>query len=111
MLENFCSDIIQTMKCFSLESFNLSCQAEHIKINSRLNFNPGLVLIAFRTTRPWSYISICTGPLKAGRGEGGLGRLQPPPPNNLLKFFCNILLKMQKSVRYCPGFEHDFKCP
>ena len=51
MFENFCSDIIQTMKCFTLESFNLSCQAEHTKINSRLNFNPGLALIAFWTTR------------------------------------------------------------
>ena len=46
MFENFCSDI-QTMKCFALESFNLSCQAEHTKINSRLNFNPGLALITF----------------------------------------------------------------
>ena len=35
------------MKCFALESFNLSCQAELTKINSRLNFNPGLALIAF----------------------------------------------------------------
>ena len=52
MFENFCSDIIQTMKCFTLESFNLSCQAEHTKINSRLNSNPGLALIAFWTTRP-----------------------------------------------------------
>ena len=51
MLENFCSDIIQTMKCFALERFNLSCQSEHTKINSRLNFNPGLALIAFWTTR------------------------------------------------------------
>ena len=46
MLENFLSDIIQTMKCFALESFN-SSQAEHTKINRRLNFNPGLALIAF----------------------------------------------------------------
>ena len=53
MLEKFYSDIIQTMKCFALESFNLS-QAEHTKINKRLNFNPGLVLIAFWTTRTWS---------------------------------------------------------
>ena len=31
------------MKCFALEStFNLSYQAEHTKINRRLNFNPGL---------------------------------------------------------------------
>ena len=52
MFENFCSDIIQTMKYFALESFNLSCQAEHTKINSRLTFNPGLALIAFWTTRP-----------------------------------------------------------
>ena len=52
MCENFCSDIIQTMKCFPLERFNLSCQAEHTKINSRLNFNPGLALIAFWTTGP-----------------------------------------------------------
>ena len=52
MFENFCSDIIQTMKCFALESFNLSCQVEHTKINSRLNFNPGLALNAFWTTRP-----------------------------------------------------------
>ena len=50
MFENFCSDIIQTMKCFALERFNLSFQAEHTKINSRLNFNPGLSLIAFSTT-------------------------------------------------------------
>ena len=50
MFENFCSNIIQTMKYFALESFNLS-QAEHTKINKRLNFNPGLVLIAFWTTR------------------------------------------------------------
>ena len=42
MSENFCSDIVQTKKCFALESFNLSCQAEHTKMNSRLNFNPGL---------------------------------------------------------------------
>ena len=41
MFENFCSDNIQTMKCFALESFNLRCQAEHTKINSRL------ALIAF----------------------------------------------------------------
>ena len=41
------------MKCFALESFNLTCQAEHTKINSRLNFNPGLALITFWTTRPW----------------------------------------------------------
>ena len=47
MFENIGSDIIQTMKYFGLESFNLSCQAEHTKINSRLNFNPGLALIAF----------------------------------------------------------------
>ena len=52
MFENFSSDIIQTMKCFALESFNLSCtceatEAEHTKINSRLNFNPGLALITF----------------------------------------------------------------
>ena len=47
MFENFCSDIIQTIKCFALESFNLSRQAEHTKINRRLNFNPGLALIAF----------------------------------------------------------------
>ena len=47
MLENFCSDVIQTMKCFALERFNLSCESEHTKINSRLNFNPGLALIAF----------------------------------------------------------------
>ena len=47
IFENFCSDIIQIMKCFALESFNLTCQAEHTKINSRLNFNPGLALIAF----------------------------------------------------------------
>ena len=47
MFENFSSDIIQSMKCFALESFNLSCQAEHTKINIRLNFNPGLALIAF----------------------------------------------------------------
>ena len=53
MFENFYSDIIETMKCFALESFNLSCQAEHTKINSRLNFNPGLALITFWTTRPW----------------------------------------------------------
>ena len=52
MFENFCSDIIQTMKCFDLGSFNLSCQAEYTKINSRLNFNPGLALIAFWTTHP-----------------------------------------------------------
>ena len=53
MFENFCSDIIQTMKYFALESFNLNCQAEHNKINSRLNFYPGLALIAFSTTRSW----------------------------------------------------------
>ena len=36
------TDIIQTMKCFALESFN------HLtKIHSRLNYNPGLVLITF----------------------------------------------------------------
>ena len=46
MFENFFSDIIQIMKCFALKSFNLSCQAEHTKINKRLNFNPGLALIA-----------------------------------------------------------------
>ena len=54
MFENFCSDIIQTIKCFALESFNLSCQVEHTKINSLLNFNPGLALIAVWTTHPWS---------------------------------------------------------
>ena len=53
MFENFCSDIMQTMKCFALERFNLSCQAEYTKINSRLSFNPGLALIAFWTTHPW----------------------------------------------------------
>ena len=51
MFESFCSDIIETMKCFALESFDLSCQAEHTKINSRLNSNPGLALITFWTTR------------------------------------------------------------
>ena len=69
MFENFCSDIIQTMKCFALENFNLTCQAEHTKINSRLNFNPGLVLIAFWTTRPRVVAAYrdCKG---AGVGEG-----------------------------------------
>ena len=52
MFENFCSDIIQTMKCFALENFNWSCQVEHTKINSRLNFNPGLPLIAFCNNLP-----------------------------------------------------------
>ena len=33
--ESFCSDIIQTVKYFALESFKLSCQAQHTKINSR----------------------------------------------------------------------------
>ena len=32
-------------KCITC--FNLSCQAEHTKINSQLNFNPGLALTAF----------------------------------------------------------------
>ena len=54
MIENFCLDIMQSTKCFPLERFNLSCQAEHTKINSRLNFNPGLALIAFWTTGPCS---------------------------------------------------------
>ena len=57
MFENFCSDIIQTMKCLALESLNLSCQAEHTKINSRLHFKPGLALIAFWTTRPWVWFN------------------------------------------------------
>ena len=35
MFENFCSDIIQSMKCFALESFNLSCQAEHMYQNKQ----------------------------------------------------------------------------
>ena len=48
--------IIQTMKCFALESFNSRCQAEHAKINSRLKFNPGLALIAFWTT--WTISSL-----------------------------------------------------
>ena len=52
MFEHFCSDIIQTMKCFSLESLNLSCQAGHTKINSRLNFNPGLALSPFEQPAP-----------------------------------------------------------
>ena len=61
MFEDFCSDIIQTMRCFALESFILSCQAEHTKMNSRLHFNPGLALIALRTTRPWSIKGVlCT---------------------------------------------------
>ena len=62
MFENFCPDIIETMKCFALESFNLSCQAEHTKINSRLNFNPGLALITFWTTRPtrWRVLPAAT---------------------------------------------------
>ena len=47
MFENFCSDIIETMKCFALERFDISSRAEHTKINSRLNFNPGLALITF----------------------------------------------------------------
>ena len=38
MFENFCSDIIQTMKCFALESFNLSCQAEHAKNKEPIKF-------------------------------------------------------------------------
>ena len=38
MLETFCSDIIQTMKCFALESFNLSCQAEHTKNKQTIKF-------------------------------------------------------------------------
>ena len=37
MFENFCSDI-QTMKCFALESFNLSCQAEHTKNKQTITF-------------------------------------------------------------------------
>ena len=57
MFENFCSDIMETMKCLALESFNLSCQAELTKINSRLNFNPGLALITFWTTRPSTLIN------------------------------------------------------
>ena len=36
--------------------FNLSCQAEHTKINSQLNFNPGLAPTAFWTTRPWGQL-------------------------------------------------------
>ena len=56
MFENFCSDIIQTTKCFALENFNLTCQAEHTKINSRLNLNPGLALIAFLNNPPLCYI-------------------------------------------------------
>ena len=42
MFENFCLEIIETLKYFALEKFNLSCQAEHTKMNSRFNFNPGL---------------------------------------------------------------------
>ena len=38
MFENFCSDIIQTMKCFALESFNLSCQAEHTKHKQTIKY-------------------------------------------------------------------------
>ena len=58
MFENVCSDIVQIMKWFALERFNLSCQAEHTKINNRLNFKPRLALIAFWTTRPWILIRI-----------------------------------------------------
>ena len=55
MLENFCSDIIQTMKCFASQSFILCCQAEHTKINSQLNFNPGLApLSPFEQPAPGS---------------------------------------------------------
>ena len=38
MFENFCSDIIQTMKCFALESFNLSCQAETYQNKQPIKF-------------------------------------------------------------------------
>ena len=70
MFEIFCSDIIQTMKCFALESFNLSCQAEHTKINSRLNFNPGLALITFWTTGPCTICSTINGfPIKNKTAE------------------------------------------
>ena len=58
MFENFSSDIIQTMKCFPLENFNWSCQVENTKINSQLNFNPGLPLIGFWTTLPWSTLEM-----------------------------------------------------
>ena len=36
MFENVCSDIIQTMKCFALEIFNISFQVEHTKIKRRI---------------------------------------------------------------------------
>ena len=58
MFENFSSDIIQTMKCFPLENFNWSCQVENTKINSQLNFNPGLPLIGFWTTLHWSTLEM-----------------------------------------------------
>ena len=77
MFENFCSDIIQTMKCYALESFNLICQAEHTKINSRLNFKPGLALIAFWTTRPSALRPSSLVNLPAGR------------TCTLHSFFCN----------------------
>ena len=38
MLEHVCSDIIQTMKCLPLESFNLRCQAEHTKNKQTIKF-------------------------------------------------------------------------
>ena len=38
MFENVCSDIMQTLKCFALESFNLSCQAEHTKNKQPIKF-------------------------------------------------------------------------
>ena len=53
MFKIFCSDIMQTMKCFALENSNWSCQVEHTKTNSRLNFNPALLLIGFWTSYPW----------------------------------------------------------
>ena len=52
MFEVFSSDIVQILKCFALERLNFSCQTIHTKMKGRLNFNPGLVLIALLTTVP-----------------------------------------------------------
>ena len=52
MFGNSCSDVVKSLKGFTLESFNKCCQIEHAKINKRLNFNTGLALSPFKQLAP-----------------------------------------------------------
>ena len=52
MFENFCLYIIQSTKCFALESFNSSCQMEHNKIQQPIKFEPWVNVNRLLNNRP-----------------------------------------------------------